>query len=77
MTVSDVTDMGAVVVHNYGVCGDLQAGTSADNAAKIDGNKMMTSYLGFDIEYTMGEGVASGVMTRGGAQIATGRFSRN
>ncbi len=77
MNVSDVTDTSAVVVHNYGACGDLAAGTSADNAASITGPTMNSTYLGFDIEYTVAEGgTLNAVMSRGGALVATGQFAR-
>lgn len=77
MKISDVTTTSAVVVHEYGDCGDLKAGISADNSAKIDGTMLSTTYLGFDIVYNLsGSNAASGVMTRGGAQVATGQFTR-
>lgn len=78
MKISNVTDTNAVVVHEYGDCGDLKAGISADNAARIDGSKMMTTYLGFDIEYAKrGANSVDGVMRRRGARVANGQFTRN
>ena len=75
--ISDVSPSGAVVVHEYGECGDLRAGKASDADATIADGKLNTRYLFADIEYVqLDKDSLQGTISRDGTAIGSGVFTR-